>query len=458
MKLLPDRPRICHLIPALLLGTQVVQGIEVNLDDPHSIKNAAKVVASELMSYYTGYRPGDNPGNLPDPYFWWEAGAMFGAMIDYWAFTGDSTWNNMTIQALLWQAGPTGNFMPSNQTMTEGNDDQAFWGMAAMSAAERNFPNPPADKPQWLAMAQGVFNSQAARWDTSTCSGGLRWQIFTWNNGFNYKNTISNGGFFNIASRLAKYTRNQTYADWAEKSWQWTRDVGFMTPDYRFWDGADDNTNCSNFNQIQWTYNSGIYLLGAANMYNFTNGSDIWKERTLQILNATSVFFSENVMYERACESVGTCQVDQKSFKAYFARWMTATTQMAPFTYDLIMPKIRASALAAAKTCTGGPNGTSCGMKWTEQNYDGSTGVGEQMSALEVLQSNLIQEVLPPFTNSTGGTSKGDPSAGSGGDNLSNKVPVLKEITTMDRAGAGILTTVFLSGILGCAGWMVIDK
>jgi mannan endo-1,6-alpha-mannosidase len=82
--------------------------------------------------------------------------------------------------------------------------------MAAMSAAEFKFQNPPADQPQWLALAQAVFNSQALRWDTSTCGGGLRWQIYTFNNGYNYKNSISNGCFFNIATRLGAYTKNAT--------------------------------------------------------------------------------------------------------------------------------------------------------------------------------------------------------------------------------------------------------
>ena len=109
------------------------------------------------MTYYTGMNPGDNPGNLPPPYYWWEAGAMFNALIDYWFYTGDETWNNITMQGMVWQAGSTGTFMPANQTMTEGNDDQVFWGFAAMSAAERNFPNPPTGQPQWLEMAQAVF-------------------------------------------------------------------------------------------------------------------------------------------------------------------------------------------------------------------------------------------------------------------------------------------------------------
>ena len=161
------------------------------------------------MSYYTGNNTGDVPGNLPDPYYWWEAGAMFMLMVDYWYYTGDTTYNAETSQALLHQAGDDYDFMPANQTRTEGNDDQGFWGMAAMSAAETNFDNPPAGTPGWVAMAQAVFNLMIARWETTLCGGGLRWQIFSINNGWTYKNSVANGCLFNIASRLARYTGNQ---------------------------------------------------------------------------------------------------------------------------------------------------------------------------------------------------------------------------------------------------------
>ena len=236
-----------------------------------SIKAAAKIAAEGMVQYYTGYRPGDIPGNLPEPYFWWEAGAMFGALVDYWYFTGDDTYNEITTQALLAQVGPNDDYMPPNQTKTEGNDDQAFWGMAAMSAAEDRYPNPPAGEPQWLALAQAVFNSQAIRWDTSTCAGGLKWQIFSFNNGYNYKNTISNGCFFNMAARLAVYTGNTTYADWANRMWDWTGAVGLRSPTYQFFDGTDDTLNCTQLNHIQWSYNIGVFLLGAGNMYNFVS-------------------------------------------------------------------------------------------------------------------------------------------------------------------------------------------
>lgn len=97
--------------------------------------------------------------------------------------TGDTTYNDETIQAITWQAGKVGDFMPANQSKDEGNDDQVFWAFSAMAAAELNFPPPTEGYPSWLAMAQAVFNEQASRWDAADCAGGLRWQIFAFNNG-----------------------------------------------------------------------------------------------------------------------------------------------------------------------------------------------------------------------------------------------------------------------------------
>jgi hypothetical protein len=194
---------------------------------------------------------------------------MFMTLIDYWHYTNDATYNDVVEQGLLFQVGTNNDFMPANQTKDEGNDDQGFWGMAAMLAAETNFQNPPKGSPQWLALAQAVFNEMASRWDTSTCGGGLRWQIFQFNNGFTYKNSIANGCFFNLASRLARYTGNGTYATWANTIWDWESSIGLIDANYKIYDGASDTQNCTEIDRLQWTYNAGIYLHGAANMYNY---------------------------------------------------------------------------------------------------------------------------------------------------------------------------------------------
>ena len=44
---------------------------------------------------------------------------MFGQMIEYWYYTGDSTYNAVVTQGLLAQVGPDNDYMPPNQTKTE---------------------------------------------------------------------------------------------------------------------------------------------------------------------------------------------------------------------------------------------------------------------------------------------------------------------------------------------------
>lgn len=87
-----------------------------------------------MMTYYKGNLSGQIPGQLPGPppnptitnegYFWWETGAMFGSLMDYWYYTGDSTYNDVVTQGMLFQTGTNDDYLPQNQTNGMGNDDQ----------------------------------------------------------------------------------------------------------------------------------------------------------------------------------------------------------------------------------------------------------------------------------------------------------------------------------------------
>lgn len=187
-----------------------------------------------------------------------------------------------------------------------------------------------------------------------------------------------------------------------------------------------------------------------------TNGSQLWKERLDGLLGSTfRVFFPDDIAYEVACEPRLTCTTDMFSFKAYLLRWLAATTKVAPYTRDLIMPKLRASAVAAAKQCIGGDNGRQCGLSWSKNPpaWDGTQGVGQEMAAMSALFVNLLplKDVTAPVTNETGGTSEGNVNAGS--DSPIEFQPS-KPATTGDKVGAGILTTIVLIGSLGMFGWM----
>jgi mannan endo-1,6-alpha-mannosidase len=168
-------------------------------------------------------------------------------------------------------------------------------------------------------------------------------------------------------------------------------------------------------------------------------------------------------MEEQACENVGTCDTDQLSFKTYFSSWLASVTQLAPFTYSYIAPLLASSAAAAAAVCNGGTSGTECGFKWTTGVNDGSFGVGQQMSALGAIQSSIIQipsiKVVAPVTNSTGGTSIGDASAGittPGGSAAAMTVMMeMEPATTKEKVAAGLVTFAVLTGVLGGSVFMV---
>ena len=80
---------------------------------------------------------------------------------------------------------------------------------------------------------------------------------------------IANGCFFNLGARLARYTDNKTYSDWAEKTWDWMQKIGFMDGEYNIYDGAHVETDCKDINRAQFSYNNAVFLQGAAFMYNY---------------------------------------------------------------------------------------------------------------------------------------------------------------------------------------------
>jgi mannan endo-1,6-alpha-mannosidase len=162
-------------------------------------------------------------------------------------------------------------------------------------------------------------------------------------------------------------------------------------------------------------------------------------------------------MYEYSCEMINDCTTDEFSFKGYLSRWMGDVMQLAPFTNATIFPKLKASAQAAAKQCVGGSSGSMCGMKWTMGTYDGTTGVGQQLSALETVQALLMPQDQAPLTNSTGGTSTGNTAAGDGSSSNTygpgGQDP--KPISTGDKVGAGFFTALLIVIVIACSYVMV---
>lgn len=456
-------------LPFFLGTIGTVLAVSLDLDNISSIHHAQALVAQGMMDYYNGNDTGETPGMFQEPYYWWESGVAWNALLDYTYLTGNcSSYCSLIESSMLFQDGPYWNYLPPNQSSSEGNDDQGFWGILAMSAAEQNFTAPGTGNPSWAYLAQAVFNTMASRWSTQTCNGGLRWQIYTWNSGYNYKNSVASGCLFNIGARMYRYTGgsdsgNATFLTWCEKIWNWTTGVEFVNytagsdgelGQYAIYDGADITDNCTNIVPYEWTYNYGLFMGGCAFLYNST-GDQKWLTRLEEIWNRATVMFKDKVMYEAACEPHYKCNNDMQCFKGIFARFLALTIQMAPSMADTIWPYIQDSAVAAATSCSGGYDGHTCGEKWIDGGaYDNHIGLGEQISALGIFNALLVNEKPAPLTVLTGATSE---VSGDAGTNSTSTVEAIipLDITTKDKAGAGAITAIVALLVSGASFWML---
>lgn len=189
-------------------------------------------------------------------------------------------------------------------------------------------------------------------------------------------------------------------------------------------------------------------------------GDPEWLTAVNGLIQTTfSTFFIHNdVIEDVTCEPREICNNNEILFKGLTISWLAYTTLLVPSTYNTIMPKLEASAAAAAASCTGNGNNT-CGVRWYQSQWDGWTGMEEQISASQMFSSMLVKYAGAghgPVTENTGGQSQGNPNAGLGG--TSPQKPVLAPITTGDKAGAGILTVGFVGGWVGLMVFMLIDS
>ncbi|KZL81549.1 glycoside hydrolase family 76 [Colletotrichum incanum] len=400
----------------LLLSKLPIAAAELKIDTRDNIVESSRSLAKDAMTFYHGEEPGNIPGVLPGPPawsngdYWWYQGASFWATyLDYWHLTGDDSYADTISTGMLHQTGPNNDYMPPNHTFSLGNDDQCFWGTAALVAAEYDFPNVKG-KAKWIDLAQAVWISQASpmRHD-DTCNGGLRWQVPWSNAGYDYKQTASNACFFNMGARLARFTGNTNYSEWAEETWDWLFGVGLIDSEtWAVYDGTHVETNCTVINKSQWSYNAAMLVQGAAFIYNSTNGSDIWRERIEKLSDSLlTTFFPNGTAYEIACEGQkGACPQDALWYKGYIHRWLSSAAQLAPFIADKVLPVLKSSAEAAVKQCAAEKAGLAnqCGFYWKDgvfsnpQTTDNTTGAGEAVSVLAAVSNLLIVDAKAPVT------------------------------------------------------------
>ncbi|EME83008.1 glycoside hydrolase family 76 protein [Pseudocercospora fijiensis CIRAD86] len=405
---------------------------------PENVRNSTRPLVDSILRIYHGNRttplPGFIPGLFPKPYYWWESGLAFDSLINYWAYTEDETIVDLVRQAMVFQVGPDLNYMPPNQSKSLGNDDQSTWALAAMTAAEFGFPEPVSINATWAQLAANVFDSQVARWDEESCGGGLKWQIFTFNAGYNYKNSLTQANFAQLGARLSKYTANSTYLDWAQRAIEWSFNIGLVDADRSgIYDGTDDTTNCSEVNHIQWTINAGQFLDAYAYACNESSSCTRWFNSIGAVaLAELPVFTDDDVLYEVACAPNNNCNVDQLAFRAPLARALGNVRDMVNTTVvtlngtsssstnktDYISTIIDRSAQGALRQCAAATNNSQtavrCGSDWSSTEWDGTQGLGQVLSALEIMLAGIPRKRLNTMNSTVNGNGTSTSGNGSG--------------------------------------------
>lgn len=167
----------------------------------------------------------------------------------------------------------------------------------------------------------------------------------------------------------------------------------------------------------------------------------------------TNFFLTGGIIEDYYCEPAETCNNNEILFKGLTSTWLSMTAVLVPSTFDSIIAKLQTSAQAAAASCTGHSNGT-CGVRWYKSVWDGWMGMEEQISVTKVFTANLVNfNKTAPVTSTTGGNSTSNPTAGESDTTASTQTTT---ITTADKAGAGIVTAVFVTGWIGLMAFMIL--
>ncbi|GAA5939289.1 hypothetical protein JCM1841_004846 [Sporobolomyces salmonicolor] len=149
-------------------------------------------------------------------------------------------------------------------------DDQSWWAMFALRSYQAY------GNDTWLSMVETINNNNTLYWD-DTCGGGVLWLTYK----PLIKNTITNGLYFGILTRLYRYTGNATYFDHSMNTLNWWLQWAFDVDNGRVSDTVtatyqgEPLSSCTTTGEATWTYNSAAFLFGIADLYYATGDEKI---------------------------------------------------------------------------------------------------------------------------------------------------------------------------------------
>ncbi|GAB4057395.1 glycoside hydrolase family 76 protein [Catellatospora paridis] len=249
------------------------------------------------------------------PSSWWNSAVAVTALGDWSARTGRTDYRWLIDRTYELNKG----VMPAGQKSTdaiEGNfisraiDDTGWWALAWVQAYDVTRDT------KYLNMAVTIANYMHSYWDGS-CGGGI-W----WNRERTYKNAVTIGLYIRLTAALHNRLAGDTlWLGRATAGWNWFAASGMINSAGLVNDGITGG--CANNGQTVWTYNQGLAIGGAVELWRATgNASLLASARQLADAAMNSTVLTRSGILTESCDPANSCDDNQKQFKGIFMRYL----------------------------------------------------------------------------------------------------------------------------------------
>jgi predicted alpha-1,6-mannanase (GH76 family) len=275
---------------------------------PSDVRTAA--AADALMYSY-------DPNNAWWPSSWWNSASTLTSLINYLRASGSTKYDwvigqTFTVNRVAFPAGVRSGDPIQGDFISSAIDDTEWWGLAWVDAYDLT------GDATYLNEAVTIADYVNQYWDTGTCGGGV-W----WNTAKTYKNAITNALYIRLTAALHNRIPGDTqWLSTAQTAWNWFTNSGMIDSAGLVNDGL--TSSCTNNGQTVWTYNQGMLIGAAVELWRATGNSAVLTtgQQLADAAISSTQLVTSGVLTESCDAQNATCDDNQKQFKGIFVRYL----------------------------------------------------------------------------------------------------------------------------------------
>lgn len=198
--------------------------------------------------------------------------------------------------------------------------DVGVWGILSSQGGELYGANErlTTSNVTYFKLAQNAWSHMLGGWN-ERCGGGI--QASTTDPS---KVTYTNIVFAYLSAELYTMSNNQTYKEWADKTYNWLVSSGLVKSNFQILGGIVGN-NCNNISHDEHSDNPGLLMGTLASLYQTTpNNTDYLNRLSNLVKSSLQRFTIAGVLFEFQCQgSKNGCPLDTKWAQGLYLHGLT---------------------------------------------------------------------------------------------------------------------------------------